>query len=99
MSDSPEFESSTSAEIMTAAIREIEQLVLAVHPDASFETNQDDASGATWVTIRADFDPDYWDDVVDIYIERLLEMQEETGLWLHFLPISTRALTVRARAA
>lgn len=92
-------ESDQPTEFEATAIREIEQLVLAAYPDASFETDHDPATGTTWVNIRADFDPDGWDDVVDLYMERLLEMQEESGLWLHFLPISIRGLSNRVRAA
>lgn len=81
------------------AIEDIQDLIVAAYPDARFETDYDRASGATWVTVRADFDPDAWDDVVDVYIERLLEIQEDRGLWLHFMPVSTRSSTRQIRAA
>jgi hypothetical protein len=84
---------------MPLAIDEIERLVLAQYPEARFEVDFDEESGATWVTILADFDPENWDDVVDIYIDRLLEVQDDQGLWLHFMPISTRELATRSAAA
>lgn len=84
---------------MLAAIDEIEQLILAAYPGAVFEVSSDEESGATWVTVWADFDGNDWDDVVDIYIDRLLDIQDDQGLWLHFMPVSIRDLSIRSTAA
>ncbi|HET9662056.1 MAG TPA: hypothetical protein VFP05_17150 [Thermomicrobiales bacterium] len=84
---------------MQSAIEEIEQLILQEYPEADFEVDFDEESGATWVTVHADFEDDHWDDVVDIYIGRLLDIQDEWGLWLHFMPISTRAQQIHSSAA
>lgn len=86
-------------EALRVAIEEIERLILAVYPDAIFEADRDEESGATWVTILADFAPERWDDIVDVYMDRLLAIHDEQGLWLHFMPISTRNSVVRSAAA
>lgn len=84
---------------MQTAIDEIADLIRSVYPSAVFDVNFDVESAATWVTVEADFDIDHWDDVVDIYIERLLDIQDEWGLWLHFMPISSRTQRMQSSAA
>jgi hypothetical protein len=84
---------------MKLAIEQIEQLILREYPEAVFEIDFDEETGATWVTVRADFDDSRWDDVVDVYIGRLLDIQDDWGLWLHFMPISTRVQEAHSTAA
>ncbi len=70
---------------LQAAIGELESLVLAHYPDAAFETVAgEDPDG---IYLEATVDTDDPDRVMDLVIDRLLEMEIDEGLPLYFVPL------------
>lgn len=80
------------------AIDEIESLIRGRYPEASFEVAEgDDPEG---IYLRATVDIDDVDEVMDVYRDRLLEMQIDEGLELYVIPlepIERVMATMRAR--
>jgi hypothetical protein len=72
---------------MLAAINEIEALILKSYPETAFLLDLETDSQAVYViaTVNVD-DPE---EIIDCYIDRILELQIEDGLPLHFVPIRT----------
>lgn len=69
------------------AIAELRQLIRDHHPEAIFSIGIGDDPEGVWLTATVDVDDP--DEVVDLYIDRILEMQVEEGLPLHVLPVRT----------
>ena len=84
---------------MRVVIEQIERLILTAYPSAAFDVGFDEETGATWVTVFTNFDGNDWDDVVDVSIDRLLDIQDDQGLWLHFMPVSIRDRVLPSTAA
>jgi hypothetical protein len=73
---------------LDAAITEIETLILSHYPEATFEIALGDDPEGTYLTATVDIEDT--DEVVDIIVERLLEMQVEEGIPLY--PIIVRPI-------
>jgi hypothetical protein len=71
--------------LIEAAIAEIEGLIRTAYPNASFDVVQgDDPEG---LYLIATVDAANHDDVIDCYVERLLELQIEDELPLYVVPV------------
>lgn len=81
---------------MQQAVEELEGLVLSRYPTASFEAGpgEDDPSG---IYITATVDVDDPDEVVDLVIDRMLELQIEQGLPVYLVPIRTPERVAKLR--
>ena len=77
--------SAEPASRMDAAIAEIKDLILARYPDATFETGLGDDPVGTYMTVTVDVEDT--DEVVDVIVERNLEMQVEEGIPLYVIPV------------
>lgn len=76
---------------MRAAIDELQDLISRHFPATTYEEevgfyDDDDSQG---IFITATVDTDDTDEVVDIYIDRLIELQLQHGLGLHIVPERT----------
>ncbi len=83
---------------MQAAIREMQDLIRSHYPDATFATGY--GEGPDGVHLDVTLDLEDTDEVVDVYIQRLLELQIDDGLALYVIPVRTperRAAMLRAR--
>ncbi len=68
-----------------AAIVELQTLIQHHYPAATFqETLGEDPEGAY---LMATIDVEDTDDVIDVYIERLLELQIDDGLSIYVVPV------------
>ncbi|MBI2939490.1 MAG: hypothetical protein HYY04_03560 [Chloroflexi bacterium] len=76
------------------AIVELQEMVQRKYPTATFEVSQGDDPVGTylWATV----DVDDTDHVMDVVVDRLLHLQVEERLPLHFIPVQPveRALQV-----
>jgi len=72
---------------MQAAIRQIEELIRAKYPEATFVAECGDDPFAVYLVATVDVEDT--DDVVDLYVDRLVDLQLEHGLRLHVLPLRT----------
>ncbi len=81
---------------MAAAISELTGLILRSYPDTTFATEVDENGRSIfiWATVDVD-DPD---EVVDLFIDRLLTLQGDEELPLHVVPIRTPARLEKLRA-
>ena len=74
---------------MTAAIAEITEFIRDSYPDTTFEVAVDEDEETVFVTAVVDVeDPD---EVVDSYIDRMVNLQVEEGLHLHIIPVRNPA--------
>ena len=83
---------------MQAAIRELQDLIRAHYPDATFATGYGEGPDGVHLDVTVDLEDT--DEVVDVYIERLLDFQIDDGLALYVIPIrppERRAAMLRAR--
>jgi hypothetical protein len=71
-----------------AAIAEIEALILARYPEAIFDIALGDDPEGTYLTATVDIEDT--DEVIDVIVERMLEMQVEEGIPLY--PIIVRPI-------
>jgi hypothetical protein len=70
---------------MQEAIRELQRLIRWLYPKATFQVEHgDDPAG---IYLLATVDVEDTDAVVEVYIERLLELQIDEGLPLYVVPI------------
>lgn len=67
------------------AIEDIKALILARYPGASFEVSRGDDPYGVYLTATVDVEDT--DEVVDLYIDRLIDLQVEERLPLHVLPL------------
>ena len=77
--------SAETAPRMDAAIAEIQDLILAHYPDATFDASIGEDPDGTWLTATVDVDET--DEVFDVVVDRLLDMQVEEGLPLYVIPV------------
>ncbi len=70
---------------IVAGIAEIERLILAAFPSTRFSVEIGDDPVGTY--LLAEVDSSDIDEVIDVYIDRLVDLQVEEGLKLHVLPI------------
>jgi len=78
---------------MESALDEMRALILGRYPDATFDTgpSQDDA---TIVHLYAYVDVDDTDEVMDLVVDRMVDIQAEEGLPLFVIPLQTPARAV-----
>ncbi len=70
---------------MMRAIAELQTMLLAVHPDALFETSHgEDPEG---VNLTVTVDTEDITQVLDIVLDRMVEMQVEEGLAIYVVPV------------
>jgi len=69
------------------AIEEIQGIILAHFPGTTFDVYLDEEPLGVYV--EATVDVEDIDDVMDIYIDRLVDLKVERGLRLYVLPVST----------
>ncbi len=70
---------------MQAAIMELQGLIRQHYPDTTFEVvHGDDPTG---IYVLATVDVEDTEAVVDIYIDRLLELQIDAGLAVYIVPV------------
>jgi hypothetical protein len=74
---------------MAAAIAELTDLIRGSYPETTFITDVDEHEGAVFVTAVVDVDDP--DEVVDVFIDRLIALQVDDGLPLHIIPVRTPA--------
>ncbi len=71
-----------------AAIAEIEALILSHFPEATFDVALGDDPEGTYLTATVDIEDT--DEVIDVIVERMLEMQVDEGIPLY--PIIVRPI-------
>ena len=67
------------------AIAELQALIAAHYPSVRFSV--DEGTDPTAVYVTATVDVEDADEVVDLYIDRLVDLQLEHGLALHVVPV------------
>ena len=87
MSDDLEFITDRGHPKMQAAIREMQDLILAHYPDAVFKVGYGDSPYGVYLDATVDVDDT--EDVEDLYIDRLLELQLRDRLAFHVIPLHT----------
>lgn len=70
---------------MDHAVAEIQALILAHYPDATFDIGLGEDPDGTWMTVTVDIEDT--DDVVDVIVGRLLDIQVEEGIPLYVIPV------------
>src|SRR5579871_615628 len=76
------------------AIRELEELIARRYPLATFEVGQGDDPAGTYLIATVDLDDP--DDVMDLVIDRLLELQIDQSLPVYVLPLSRSQVAASA---
>ena len=66
---------------------EMKALIRARYPQATFAAGYGEDPVGVYLTARVDLEDT--DEVVDVYIDRLVDLQIEEGLPLHVLPLRT----------
>ena len=72
---------------MTAAIDDLRSLISARYPSTTFELAEGEDPDGLYLTATVDVDDP--DEVVDLFVERLTDLQVEDGLPLYVIPIRT----------
>ncbi len=72
---------------MQAAVEEIRTLILAHFPTTTFEVGE--AEEADSVYMRAIVDVDDTDDVIAVFLDRLVDVQVDENLALYVVPVRT----------
>lgn len=67
------------------AITELQNLILEQYPEATFAVQHGDDPTGTYVL--ASVEAEDMDEVIDVFIDRLIDLQIEHGLRLHVLPL------------
>jgi hypothetical protein len=67
------------------AIAEMQELILAHYPDATFEIALGEDPEGTYMTVTVDVEDT--DEVVDVVVARNLDMQVEEGIPLYVIPV------------
>ena len=70
---------------LDAAIAEMQALILASYPDATFELELGEDPDGTWLTVTVDVDDT--DEVFDVVVDRLVDMQVEEDIPLYVIPV------------
>jgi hypothetical protein len=68
-----------------AAIAELTDLVRSRYPTATFEVTDEEDPEGTYLTATVDVDDT--DEVIDLVINRLLELEIDEGLPVYFVPV------------
>lgn len=69
------------------AVDELQNMIRGRYPTASFEVAQGDDPTGTYVTATVDLDDP--DEVMDVVIDRLLEIEIDEGLPVYVVPVRT----------
>ena len=77
-----------------AAMDELEALISSRYPTASYQRSHGEDPEGQYLTATVDIDDT--DDVVDLVIDRLLEMQVEEGLPVYVIPLRRRRRALAA---
>jgi hypothetical protein len=72
---------------MADAVRELQGLISARYPEAAYEVVQGEDPPGARLLVMANVPED--EDVLDVVVDRLLEMQVEEGLPLYVIPLSS----------
>jgi hypothetical protein len=70
---------------LQAAIAELQDLIRHRYPTATFSVDRGEDPAGVYVTVTVDVEDT--DDVVDVYIDRLVTLRVEEGLPLHVVPV------------
>lgn len=70
---------------IAAALEELRGTIRGRYPGATFEVGEGEDPGGIYM--RATVDVEDTDDVVDVFVDRLLEMQVEQGLPIYVVPV------------
>jgi len=70
---------------LQAAVMELQGLIRKHYPDATFEVVHGDDPTGTYVLATVDIEDT--EAVVDVYIDRLLELQIDAGLAVYIVPV------------
>jgi H2-forming N5,N10-methylenetetrahydromethanopterin dehydrogenase-like enzyme len=70
---------------MQAAIGDLQRLIQRHHPEATFQVEPGD--DPTGIYVLATVDAEDTDAVVEVYIDRLLELQIDEGLAVYVVPV------------
>ncbi len=73
------------ASLLDAAIAEMQAMILAHYPDATFELAHGEDPDGTWLTVTVDVADT--DEVFDVVVSRLVDMQVEEGIPLYVIPV------------
>ncbi len=68
-----------------AAVAELTELVRGRYPDATFEVTEEEDPEGTYLTATVDVADT--DEVIDLVIDRLLELEIDEGLPVYFVPV------------
>jgi len=85
---------------MQSAIAEMQDLIRERYPDAVFAVDLGDEPLGVYMTATVDSDDRH--DVMDLYIDRLVDLQIDEGLRLHVIPVrppERNAALLAAKAA
>ncbi len=75
----------TPSNLLEDGIAEMQTLIKSAYPEATFATESgEDPEG---VHLLARVDADDLDEVMDVFIDRLIDLQIEQGLRLHVIPL------------
>jgi hypothetical protein len=74
-----------SAPGMQAAIEELQRLIQQHYPEATFQVEPGD--DPTGMYVLATVDVEDTEEVVEVYIDRLLELQIDEGLAVYVVPV------------
>ena len=70
---------------MQRAIQEMQALIRERYPDATFSVAYGEDPAGIYLDVMVDVED--MDEVVDVYIDRLVDLQVEEGLKLHVIPV------------
>ena len=70
---------------MQRAIQEMQELIRERYPDATFSVAYGEDPAGIYLDVMVDVVDRY--DVIDVYIDRLVDLQVEEGLKLHVIPV------------
>jgi H2-forming N5,N10-methylenetetrahydromethanopterin dehydrogenase-like enzyme len=82
---------------LQVAVAELQSLILQAYPTATFEIVQGTDPEGTYVIATVDVEDT--EVVVDVYIERLLELQIDAGLPVYVVPVRPLARVLSPQAA
>jgi len=74
---------------IVAAIEEMQQLILRHYPGSTFRVAPGEDPGTVWMWATVDVDDA--DEVVALFIDRIVELQIDDGVPLHVIPVETMA--------
>jgi len=75
------------------AVDELENMIKGRYPTTSFEVGQGDDPSGTYVVATVDIDDP--DEVMDLIIDRLVDIQVEDGLPVYIVPVRTEERVLR----